>query len=184
MPTRENARASLSPVSTPERIQVLLDPDVVRALGDRPLPDLRALKQECADVEHAVSYLRRLAQARIEILDAERARRDRGGDLSELVADLPRILGAESGRAGVATARHAEAQGPVVELRWADGREALVGDDTLVNITGVDDAELDLAAGRLRAFESELSSTRKDLHHVIDLLERELAARQVAGTTG
>lgn len=171
-------------MSTPERIQALLDPTAVDALGERSLADLRAMKQECADVEHAVSYLRRLAQARIEILDAERARRDRGGDLSELVADLPRILGAESGRAGITTARHAEPQGPAVELHWTDGREALVVDDTLVNITGVDDVELDTTAGRLREFESELSVTRRELHRVIDILEHELAARQVAGTAG
>ena len=36
---------------------------------------------ECAEAELALSYFRRLAQARIEILEAERARRERGGSV-------------------------------------------------------------------------------------------------------
>ena len=50
------------------------------------------MHEECAEAELALSYFRRLAQARMEILEAERARRERGGSVGDLVADLPRIL--------------------------------------------------------------------------------------------
>ena len=81
-----------------ERIQRLTDPSFVGNLDARALDELRDMKTECNEVENALSYLRRLSQARIEILEAERERRERGGTVGDLVADLPRILSAESGR--------------------------------------------------------------------------------------
>ena len=56
------------------------------------------MRSRCSEYELTVSYDRRMVQARMEILAAERDRRARGGSLDELVADLPRILGAETGR--------------------------------------------------------------------------------------
>ena len=61
-----------------ERIQRLIDPAFVATIDARPLEELRAMKTECNDVENALSYRRRLAQARIEILEAEHERRERG----------------------------------------------------------------------------------------------------------
>jgi hypothetical protein len=171
-------------VDATERIRQLLDPSFVAGLDGRPLDELRAMKAECTAVEHAVSYYRRLAQARVEILDAERSRRARGGELSELVADLPRILGAEPGRSSVADARVADPDTPGIELHWDDAREELVGDSTLVNLPALGDAALDDATARLGDFERELSDVRHALHGVIDVIEREIATRQVAGTAG
>ena len=165
-----------------ERIRKLLDPQFVAALDARSLDDLRDMKQQCTDVEHAVSYSRRLAQARIEILEAEQARRARGGSIEELVADLPEILGSDPGRAAPASARVSSAGGPPVELRWPDGREDLIGDTTLANLPTLDDDELADSVVRLHDFERELSDLRRELHGVIDVVEREIAARQVAGT--
>src|SRR3954469_24930621 len=51
--------------------QRLIDPAFAAALDARSLEELRAMKSECNDVENALSYRRRLAQARIEILEAE-----------------------------------------------------------------------------------------------------------------
>ncbi|GIU90869.1 MAG: hypothetical protein KatS3mg010_1968 [Acidimicrobiia bacterium] len=164
-----------------ERIRDLLDPQYVASLDRRTLDELRIMKQECADYEHAVSYSRRLAQARIEILEAEQRRRASGGSLEELVAALPEILGAEPGRATATSARLATPEKPAIELRWPDGREELVGDTTLANLPSLDDASLGSSVERLRDFERELSDLRRDLHAVLDAIEREIATRQVAG---
>jgi hypothetical protein len=142
------------------------------------------MKGECAELEHALSYYRRLAQARIEILRAERERRERGGTVEELVADLPRILSSESGRSSVATTRVATPEAPAVELHWPDGRESLVADTTLAQLPVLGLDQLDQTLADLEAFEREVSDLRQQLHAVIDQLEREIAARQVAGTTG
>jgi hypothetical protein len=159
-----------------------LNDDFVSGLDARSLDELRDMKAECVDVENALSYLRRLAQARIEILDAERARRERGGSVGDLVKDLPRILSAESGRSSVVDTRVPPPDSPGVELHWPDGRESLVEDTTLANLPVVSDAELASTSEQLHAFEGELSGLRREMHGVIDSLEREIAARSVAGT--
>src|SRR5512136_2371591 len=142
------------------------------------------MKGECTQVENALSYLRRLAQARIEILEAEAARRASGGSVGDLVKDLPRILSAESGRSAITDTRVPPPDAPVVELRWPDHREELVADTTLANLPIIPDDELATTVTRLKDFERELSTLRKDMHGVIDTLEREITARQVAGTAG
>jgi hypothetical protein len=167
-----------------ERIQKLLDPQYVSQLDARDLDDLRAMKAQCADVENTLSYLRRLAQGRIEILGAERDRRARGGSVEDLVKDLPRILSGESARPSIAETRVPPPDAPVVELHWPDRREELVADTTLANLPLVPADELTETLDRLHAFEQELSTMRREMHRVIDTLEREIADRQVAGTTG
>jgi hypothetical protein len=167
-----------------ERIQRLIDPAFVAAIDTRPLDDLRAMKAECNDVENALSYGRRLAQARIEILDAEHERRARGGTVEDLVKDLPRILSAESGRSSITDTRVPPPDAPGIELRWPDGREQLIADTTLAHLPLLPADELESTIERLRSFERELSDLRRTMHDVIDTVEREIAARQVAGAAG
>jgi hypothetical protein len=165
-----------------ERLRELLDPTYVAALDERSLDDLRAMRSRCAEYELTVSYDRRLVQARIEIMDAEVNRRARGGSLEELVADLPRILASGGGRSSVGATRVSPPESPTIELHWPDGREQLIDNSTLANLPTLDDAEVGATANRLRDFERELSEIRHELHGVIEVLDREIASRQVAGT--
>jgi hypothetical protein len=167
-----------------EQIQRLLDPQFLAGLDARPLDDVRSMKDESVNVENALSYLRRLAQARIEILDAEHERRERGGSVGDLVKDLPRILSGDSVRPAITDTRMTPAGAPGIELHWPDKREELVADTTLANLPLLSADELQLSRDRLRDFERELSELRRGMHGVIDSLEREIAARQVAGTAG
>jgi hypothetical protein len=167
-----------------ERIQRLIDPAFVAALDARPLDELRTMKAECNDIENALSYRRRLAQARIEILEAEHERRARGGTVEDLVKDLPRILSAESGRSSITDTRVAPPDAPSIELHWPDGREQLIADTTLAHLPLIPAEELASTIERLREFERELSDLRAEMHVVIDAVEGEIATRQVAGTTG
>ena len=168
-----------------ERVQRLLQPGYTADVDARSLDELRAMHEECAQAELALSYYRRLAQARMEILEAEVARRERGGSVGDLVADLPRILSAESGRSTVLTTRGAPAaEPPSIELHWPDGREQLVVDATLAHLPTLDRAELDGTLASLHAFERELSDLRAQMHTVIDRIDRVIATRRVAGATG
>jgi hypothetical protein len=140
---------------------------------------------ESAEAELALSYFRRLAQARVEILEAEQARRERGGSVGELVADLPRILSAESGRSTIATTRGAPAaDAPTIELHWPDDRENLVVDNTLAHLPTIGLDELVTTIAALHDFERELSDLRTQMHGVIDAIDRVIVSRRVAGTTG
>ncbi len=141
-------------------------------------PALRALKAEASAVENAVSYYRRLAQGRLEILAAEKDRRKRGGSVAELVEALPRILAGESTRGSASNSRFVEPDLDIVELTWPDGRQSLVtGDGALASMPLLSDAELGDVAERLSAFERELSDDRRRLHSVIDAIEHEIATR-------
>jgi len=168
-----------------ERVQRLLEPGYATELDARPLEDLRVMHDECAQAELALSYFRRLAQARMEILEAEQSRRQRGGSVGDLVADLPRILSVDSGRSTITTTRGAPAADPpTIELHWPDHREQLVVDTTLAKLPVLPLDELASTLVALRVFERELSDLRAQLHVVIDAIDRVIADRRVAGAMG
>ena len=168
-----------------ERVQRLLDPGYATELDTRSPEDLRSMHEECAQAELALSYFRRLAQARMEILEAEVSRRERGGSVGDLVADLPRILSVESGRSTVTTTRGAprptrrrsSSTGPmVVSSSWSTRRWRSCRSCRSIELTST------LTA--LRSFERELSDLRAQLHVVIDKIDRVIADRRVAGAMG
>jgi len=143
------------------------------------------MHEECAQAELALSYYRRLAQARMEILQAEVARREAGGSVGDLVADLPRILSADSGRSTITNTRGTPAADPpTIDLHWPDNREQLVVDTTLAKLPVLALDELTGTLGALRGFERELSDLRAELHAVMDVIDHKIADRRVAGTAG
>jgi hypothetical protein len=166
-----------------ELIEQLLDPAYTADLSQRDDDELREIKTQCTGVETALSYYRRLAQGRIEILEAWQERRRTGGSLESLVADLPRILAPPASRPGTAQVRLAE-PAPDVEPLDLGGREHVVVDDTLADLPSLDDATLALRLEELRTFERDVSELRARLHAVLDGIEREIATRQAAGTIG
>ena len=58
---------------------------------------------------------------------------------------------------------------------WPDGREELVADTRSRTFPALDDDELARTTDDLREFERELSDVRRELHGVIDALDREIA---------
>jgi hypothetical protein len=149
-------------------------------LADQTDTRLTEMAEQARALETEVSYLRRLAQGRIDILVAEQDRRAQGGSIGDLIAALPQILAGNEVRPPATTARVPAQLAPEGNLKWHDGLEALVADDTLANLPVLSDTDLAAALGRLRDFEGELSGTRRKLHGVIDAIELELANRQQA----
>jgi hypothetical protein len=168
-------------MSEQRRLDRVLDPDYLSSLSDRSVDDLHAMKTECVEVETEVSFVRRLAQARMDILDAERDRRARGGSLEELVAGLSQILADSGPRPGAADARLPQRLAPDPEIEWTRGLEPLVGDDTLARLPDLSDDELAGIRRQLEELEQEVSGMRRSLHDVIKTLEFELAERIKAG---
>lgn len=164
------------------RIDQVLDAEFVDDVSSRSDEELRAMRDDARDVENEYSYLRRLAQGRIAILEADQARRERGAPLSELIEELPQILaGDEPPRPGPARTRMPALLVPKKLSGYQRGLERLVEDDTLANLPSLSDAELDESLEQLRGLERELSVIRRQLHGVIDTLADELAVRSAAG---
>jgi hypothetical protein len=159
-------------------IDDVLDPAFIADLANHDADALGAMADEVRTLETEVSYLRRLAQGRIDILTAEVNRRASGGSLGDLIAALPQILAGNEVRPPVMSARMPAQLIPSGNLQWHDGLEELVADDTLANLPVLSDADLDAALAKLKSFEEEVSTTRRSLHKVIDAIETQLVPHQ------
>jgi hypothetical protein len=167
------------PPATPaqRRLDRVLDPAYLVGLSDRPVDEVESMKTECVELETEASFVRRLAQARIDILGAERRRREDGGSLDELIAGLAGILADDGPRPSPAQAHLPQVLQPSPEIEWTRGLEPLVGDATLVRLPDLSEDELAETEARLRELETEVSAVRHRLHEVLHSLEMELTAR-------
>ncbi len=157
----------------------VLDPGYVADLGAKDLDEVRSMRDQAQRVENGVSYLRRLAQGHLDIVDHERTRRREGvesGDLSDLIGHLPDIL-AEHGR-GPGLGRPPQDLDPaVVPPELQAGLDVIVADADLGELAVLGDAALEGLAQRLTEFEAEVSARRRELHACIDTLQNEIKRR-------
>jgi hypothetical protein len=155
----------------------MLEEGYLDGLEAKSLDEVRTMHEECLEVETEVSYVRRLAQARIDIVRAELDRRSAGGSVGDLVAMLPQILADESPRTDPAHSRLPRHLAPSPAITWRRGLERLITDATLVNLPSLTEDELNDTVEQLRTLEGEMSERRRALHGVIDGIESNLAAR-------
>lgn len=159
------------------RIDIILNGTYTDGLKEKPEAEVRELRDTAREVETEISFLRRLAQSRLDIFKAEVDRRARGGSLSDLIAALPGILASGETRSSAPNSRLSSVLAPSPSIEFKRGMESLVHDDSLANIDQLTEEELQEAIDSLVSFEDEVSETRKNLHNVIDQLESEIARR-------
>jgi hypothetical protein len=165
------------------RIDRVLDPAYIAELASCSLDDVRSRHSECLEIETEVSYVRRLAQARLDIMRAELDRRAAGGSVGDLIAALPRILADDGPRAPATHSRLPRHLAPSMAITWNRGLEHLVFDGTLANLPTTSEDDLRSAIEQLVTLERELSERRRALHRVIDAIELDLAGRHKVGRT-
>ena len=87
--------------SAQETLGPLLVDDYLTDLGGRGIDEIRAMRSECQHAEVALSYVRRLIQGRLDIVNTFLEYPPVGAslDLGTIVRDLPGILTAGPGRA-------------------------------------------------------------------------------------
>jgi hypothetical protein len=162
------------------RLDVMLDPAYLDGVADRSLDELRRMHEECLEVETEVSYVRRLAQARMDIVRAELDRRAAGGSVGDLISALPKILADDHPRPAPERSRLPRHLAPAPNIQWRRGLEYLITDSTLVNLPTLSPEILQQTLDKLAELEQQTSTRRRDLHAVIDTIEAELATRHVA----
>ncbi len=165
------------------RVDRVLEPGYVDDRASCSLEELRSRHSECLEIETEVSYVRRLAQARLDILRAELSRRAAGGSVGDLIAALPQILADEGPRAPVTESRLPRHLAPSMDIKWNRGLEHLAFDETLATLPTLSDAELERRIEQLSTLERELSERRRSLHRVIEAIELDLASRHEVGRT-
>lgn len=161
------------------RIDRVLAPDYAQGLSPLALAQVRARRDEAAQEETDLSYLRRILHARIDIVRAEQRRRREGGTTS-VVGELVRILAGNalgpatgSGRFQTVEPSRAEAHRRHVE--------ALVSDVDLSDVGSRSDEQLDSALTAYIAEESSVSHRRREVQQVMDALNAEIGARYARG---
>jgi hypothetical protein len=159
------------------RADRVLDPAYLSNLAAFDVDGLHQKKDECVELETEYSFVRRLAQGRIDIIEAEQRRRETGGGLDELLAMLPKILADQGPRPSPSQARLAQQLAPSPDIAFSRGLEHLVGDATLARLPDLSDEEIAEALTQLKQLEREVSAVRRSLHEVLHVLETDLAQR-------
>ena len=164
--------------SLDDELEKLLAPAYLDDLAQRSLQEVRAMRAECQEAETAVSYLRRMAQGRLDLVHACL---DHPEDLDTLVENLPTIIGSGPPR-------------PPGYGRLPSQMSPDLGRDDLTDeIDGVLDAErvgalpqmsqdeLRQVGERLNEIETRISHQRRALHERIDTLQAEIVSRYKTG---
>jgi hypothetical protein len=158
----------------------------LRDLQDRPLDELRSMRDECGAIEDKVSYLRRLVQGRLDILNAELRRRAEGGgavDLDSLVEQLPDILSDNVHAPGPGRLPRGVAV-PDDDDELTAELDAVAAPEVLADLSRSSDAEVEELVAALADLERRVSDARKRLFGSIDTIHAELVRRFRNGEGG
>ena len=143
-----------------------------------PLDELRSLRSSLQHDDDAVSYVRRLAQARLDLIDAEMRRRDRHADPAVITSELPAILGSHLTGGPSRPPRPAE---DASDHPLALELEHMWNEHGGSDLPSLDDDEVVALRSELRIFERVRSKERKALFTRIDALSAELVRRYREG---
>jgi hypothetical protein len=178
-------RGSIEPVSELEQLaKEVHEPGYLDALERQPIASLRAMRARCDEIERALSYVRRLAQGRLELLQAMRKRIERGdwpdAVVAGVVEQLPEILGSGPPRPP-GPGRPAIGTLPAAGVRLAAELDRIAAPEDLVGAAELPPARLAAMESELAAYEHRVSAERRYLHEVLDRIERELVRRYQRG---
>ncbi len=163
------------------RIDRVLAPDYVQHLDQLDLAEVRGRRDDAAQEETDLSYLRRLLHGRIDIVKAEQKRRSEGGS-SSVVERLAEILADNVvGPAPSGSGRHQPLEPSRAEAHRRHV-EALVSDADLTDVSSLPDDRLALALTTYVSEEESVSRRRREVQKVVDLLNDEIGARYRAGS--
>jgi hypothetical protein len=146
------------------------------------MDELRAQRAESQTVETGLSYLRRLAQGRLDIVAAEQRRRTDGGDpvdRDHLVESLSGILGDHLIAPG--NGRLPQLLGPDLNEIDTESLDAIAGPHRLANLGECSDDDLADLVEKLSAYEHDVSAKRRSLFERIDALQAEITRRYKTG---
>ena len=141
--------------------------------ADLPLAELRAIRSQLQTEDDAISYVRRLAQARLDLVRAEMRRRAAGDD-KNITGELPAILGSHLTGGAPRPPRPAD---DFSHHPMALALEELCDEAGSTDLPSMNAEELAAYAANLHAFEQARSHERKELFGRIDTLSAELVRR-------
>ena len=163
------------------RLDALIDDELVASASDHPIEELRQARDACQAFESGLSFIRRMAQGRLDIVGAEVERRRLGQrplDVTALVDTLPELLADEHSGG---SARAVGVNPPDVDDELIRQLDDIVGVQELAELGSMSDELLDTVARRLGELEAEVSGHRRRLHSYIDAIQTEIIGRYQRG---
>lgn len=132
------------------------------------LDDLRALRAELQQEDDVVSYARRVAQARLDLVKTESSRRTgEGGDVNEVLSQ--QLVGGP--------ARPPRPAEDLSDDALARELDAICTEHHFGRLTELDDAELSSLESAIAEFEQRVSADRRARFDRLDALSAELVRR-------
>ena len=166
-----------------QELAKILDPYYLHGIDEIPVGEIRARRTTCQEVETTLSYLRRIAQGRLDIVSTELERRLAGGDpgqLEDLIERLPEVLSDRTRAPG--SGHHPQNLGPgPLEGALVEELAGMEVEANLTNLPGVPDTWLATTQTRLVDYERKVSGLRRSLFDCIDALQEELGRRYQSG---
>lgn len=144
-------------------------------LSELSLATVRARRAELQATEDTVSFVRRLAQGRLDIARDEVQRRTSGDAPQDDVTDgIARVFSTER---GTGSNRPPRDTAVVTDHPLLNELEALCVNVGFGDVRNLDDTELATCCTQLAEFEARMSTQRKELFAQIDVLSNELVRR-------
>lgn len=144
-------------------------------LSELSLAAVRARRAELQATEDTVSFVRRLAQGRLDIARDEVQRRTSGDAPQDDVTDeIARVFSTER---GTGSNRPPRDTAVVTDHPLLNELEALCVNVGFGDVRNLDDTELATCCTQLAEFEARMSTHRKELFAQIDVLSNELVRR-------
>ena len=147
------------------------------------LADIRARRHELQAAEDAVSFVRRMAQGRLDLVHDEQRRRASGAEPSDqsLTDRLAEVFGQQHGGGSARPPRETDVPADHPLLVQLD---QLCDEYQFASLETLDDRTLSDLEAALGMFEKECSRERHQLFEEIDALTAELVRRVREGGTG
>jgi hypothetical protein len=142
------------------------------------IDELRAMRNELRHEDDVVSYVRRVAQARLDLVRAERARREGDERPADLSTGLRTVLSSQLTGGAPRPPRPVEHLGDDAR---SDELDRLCADLGFSRLNGLDTAGLHALEEQLTVFERQVSADRRRRFDRLDLLSAELVRRYREG---
>lgn len=153
---------------------------------DLPLDELREMRNRLQRQDDVVSYVRRVAQARLDLVRAEISRRERGESEHDLSEDLRTVLSQQLTGGPARPPRptddpDAPDEDPMGDDPIADELDIICVEHGFSRLTELDDAAAARFVEVLADYERRISANRRDRFDRLDALSAELVRRYREG---
>lgn len=145
---------------------------------DMSVEELRAERARLQAQEDAVSFVRRVAQGRLDLARDERTRREENRPSVDVTTDLAALFGQEHGGGSSRPPRDTAVS---LDHPFVKQLDALCDEIGFGALSALDVDSLDAAIDRLGNFEHTCSTERRTLFERIDALTSELVSRYKSG---